>query len=291
MSQSAEPADLGPAARGVRDRGSGGAGARRRHLPILRYRSVPHHSLATAAPGSVPASVLEEQLTTLAARGWQLVGVTEALHRLSEDRARRIVALTFDDGLLDFLNAFDVLDAVGARATLYIPSGSIGTRVSRWDRGQSKLGWEEIQHLSEAGMEIGSRAVSNRPLDAHPDAAVRTEVVESKWSLEDQLGRPITSFCYPGGLAGARVRRAVAGAGYSNACTIEPLPRAGRKDDVLALPRIRVGAGDTATKIDLLVSRGRPESVGTYLARAARPVVQMTWRSAVRALHAAVPRG
>src|SRR5687768_13179095 len=71
------------------------------HLPILRYHSVSHHSPETALPGSVAVSVLEEQLTSLVASGWQLMGVTEALRRIADDKAGRIVALTFDDGLLD----------------------------------------------------------------------------------------------------------------------------------------------------------------------------------------------
>jgi peptidoglycan/xylan/chitin deacetylase (PgdA/CDA1 family) len=78
-------------------------------LPILRYRSVPHHSPDTAVPRSVPVARLEEHLTFLVTNGWRLVGITDALHILEQDASRRVVALTFDDALLDFLNAFDLL--------------------------------------------------------------------------------------------------------------------------------------------------------------------------------------
>ncbi|HYH30043.1 MAG TPA: polysaccharide deacetylase family protein, partial [Pseudonocardia sp.] len=175
----------------------------------------------------MPTSVLEDQLSSFVAGGWRLVGVTEALRRLEEDEASRVVALTFDDGLLDFLNAFEILQRTGARATLYVPTSAVGVRVSRWDPGHSRLGWEDIGHLAEAGVEIGSQSVHGRPLDVRPDAAVRSEVLESRRALEDRLALPVMSFCYPSGLASPRVRRAVVDAGYVNACTVDaPWPGA-----------------------------------------------------------------
>lgn len=74
-------------------------------MPVLRYHSVPHHSPETALPEALSASRFEEQLASLTAAGWQLVGIAEALDILRRDSSRRVVALTSDDGLLDFLNA------------------------------------------------------------------------------------------------------------------------------------------------------------------------------------------
>jgi peptidoglycan/xylan/chitin deacetylase (PgdA/CDA1 family) len=224
-------------------------------LPILRYRSVPHHSPETAAPRSVPAARLEEHLTFLVANGWRLVGITDALRILEQDDSCHVVALTFDDALLDFLNAFDLLQRVGARATLYVPTATVGTRVSRWDRGLSRLGWCHLQEIAVAGFEIGSQAVSSRPLDACPDAAVLAEIQDSKREIEGQLGQRVDSFCYPAGRSSPRLRRAVRAAGYSNACTIS-LRVAHSRDDVFGLPRLPVKASATGDRIDGLLRTG-----------------------------------
>jgi peptidoglycan/xylan/chitin deacetylase (PgdA/CDA1 family) len=259
-----------------------------RNLPVLRYHSVSHHSPETAAPGSVAASVLEEQLTFLVASGWQLLGVTEALSQLAEDAVSRVVALTFDDGLLDFLNAFDILEKLNARATLYVPTSGIGMRVSRWDRGHSRLCWEALAHLSAAGVEIGSMSVHARPLDVRPDAVVGAEVVASKRLLEARLSVPIESFCYPGGLASTRVRHAVAAAGYSNACAVEHL-WFGHQIDVLGIPRVRVRSRTTPEKLEALITGSAPSGVTRCVARTARPAWRMTSRPARRAARIALP--
>jgi peptidoglycan/xylan/chitin deacetylase (PgdA/CDA1 family) len=247
-------------------------------LPILRYRSVPHHSPETAAPRSVPAARLEEHLTFLVANGWRLVGITDALRILEQDESCRVVALTFDDALLDFLNVFDLLQRVRARATLYVPTATVGTRVSRWDRGLSRLGWCHLQEIAVAGFEIGSQAVNSRPLDACPDAAVLAEVRDSKREIEDQLGQRVDSFCYPAARSSPRLRRAVRAAGYSNACMIA-LRVARSRDDVFNLPRLCVRASATGARIDRLVRTGGGGPAVPVL-RAAAPLSRMAQRAA-----------
>ncbi|GAA5110793.1 polysaccharide deacetylase family protein [Pseudonocardia adelaidensis] len=214
------------------------------------------------------------------ASGYDAVGITDALRILSDDSSRRVVALTFDDALLDFLNAFDLLGQFKAGATLYVPTAAVGVRVSRWDRGLSKLSWEQIDQISAAGVEIGSQAMSGRHLDTCSDDALLAEVRESKRELEDRLGKPITSFCYPAGLTSARVRRAVVTGGYSNACTL--VPRTARpQDDVFGLPRLRVRPAVTGDRInDLLRTGGKGATLPVE--RIAVPAWRMARRTAVR---------
>jgi peptidoglycan/xylan/chitin deacetylase (PgdA/CDA1 family) len=224
-------------------------------LPILRYRSVPHHSPETAAPRSVPAVRLEEHLSFLVTAGFQLLGLSEALRALREDGSRRVVALTFDDALLDFLNAFDLLERFGARATLYVPTDTVGMRVSRWDRGLSRLSWYDLQEIAVAHFEIGSQSVSSRHLDFRSDAAVFAQVRDSKQEIEDHLGLRVESFCSAGGHSSHRLRRAVGAAGYSNACsTFRRVART--QDDVFNLPRLRVKPSATGCRVDGLLRSG-----------------------------------
>jgi peptidoglycan/xylan/chitin deacetylase (PgdA/CDA1 family) len=231
------------------------AGANRWRLPILRYRSVPHHSPETAAPRSVPAVRLEEHLSFLVAAGFRVVGVTDALRVLHEDGHHRVVALTFDDALLDFLNALELLELFGARSTLYVPTATVGRRPSRWDREPSRLGWWHLQEIAAAGFEIGSQSVSSRPLSGRPDTVVDIEVRDSKQEIEDRLGLRVESFCFPAGRSSRRLRDAVSAAGYSNACSMTPrVARA--QDDVFYLPRLRVRSSATGHRIDGLLRTG-----------------------------------
>jgi peptidoglycan/xylan/chitin deacetylase (PgdA/CDA1 family) len=208
-----------------------------------------------------------------------MMGITDALRILGTDRTRRVVAITFDDALLDFLNAFDLLQRFAAGATLYVPTAAVGFRVSRWDRGLSKLGWYQIDQVSAAGIEIGSQAMSGRPLDTCPDGELLAEVRESKRELEDVLGRSVTSFCYPTGITSSRIRRAVMATGYSNACSIARHP-ACSQDDVFDLPRLRVRATATGDRIDSLTRTGGRAT--TSVDRIAVPAFRMARRTALR---------
>jgi peptidoglycan/xylan/chitin deacetylase (PgdA/CDA1 family) len=207
-----------------------------------------------------------------------MVGLTEALGILRRDSASRVVALTFDDGLLDFLNAVDVLLGLGARATLYVPTATVGLRASRWDRDRSRLSWAHIRGIASAGIEIGSQAVSGRPLDT--GSSVGAELHDSRRTIEDEVGRAVSSFCYPGGRAGPQVRSAVAAAGYRNACTLGP-GTANAAHDPLMIPRIRVRPTATGPAVHDTACTGE-SGVLVRMRRLAVPAWQVTRRTAHR---------
>lgn len=241
-------------------------------LPILRYHSVSHSRPETALPGSTSAALLKQHVVGLVAAGWRLVGITQALEILHQDNSSRVVAMTFDDGLLDFLNAFELLVELNVRATLYVPTETIGVRVSRWDRGQSKLDWAALDEMRRHGVEIGSQSVRGRPLDRCQEVEMTGEIQDSKRRLEDRLASAVTSFCYPHGYSNAGVRRAVADAGYSNACTLGSRIACSTHDE-LTLPRIRVRSGVTGTTIQELVCRGE-----SGMAPRTRSIAMPAWR-------------
>jgi peptidoglycan/xylan/chitin deacetylase (PgdA/CDA1 family) len=256
------------------------AGDFRWRLPVLMYHSVPRDSRLEADPHAVPLPEFEQQLAALSADGWLLVGLTEALTVLNDDSSRRVIAVTFDDGLLDLLNAYEVLRRLGARATAYIPTGTVGSRGSS---GDARLGWSELAELSQGGMEIGSHSVSHHPLDVVPPAGLAQELVDSKKALADRLGVPVPSFCYPHGYSSSRVQRAVREAGYTNACVV------GRRiarstDDVMAVRRLHVRPGVTGDAFLRLVRHGEP-GIGPYVKPLAMPAWRLTRRAARTLLH------
>jgi peptidoglycan/xylan/chitin deacetylase (PgdA/CDA1 family) len=242
-------------------------------LPILMYHAIPPVG-GRADALHVPLDQFRTQLTTLIGDGWELLGLTEALAAKSADQHRPVLALTFDDGYTDFLGAATVMAQVGARATLYVPTGSVGE--------EGYLGWDQLIALAKSGIEIGSHSRRHRPMDTLSDRELADELRFSWADLTGQLDVPVVSFCYPHGYSSRRVRAAVAATGYANACII------GRRvarptDDRFALPRLQPTAGMSAARLRQLVARGEV-GAGPVLKRPLQPAWRVARMAGVRLL-------
>jgi len=261
-----------------------GTGDRARwRMPVLMYHGIPATAPAEPDVHKVPVAELEDQLAALTGDGWQLVGLTEALALRDADPAARVVGVTFDDGLLDFRNAVEVLQRVGARATMYVPTADVGLRLAADDPHGSRLSWSELAEVAAAGIEIGSHSVNHRTMDVLPRREVLAEVADSKKAIEDALGLAVDSFCYPHGYASRGVAAAVRAAGYSNGCIV------GRRtatsgDDPYRLPRLHVRPGVTGHSFDELVRVGEP-GLAPHVKRAATPAWRLARRTARHVLH------
>jgi len=229
-------------------------------LPVLMYHSV--STVDGRLRGlAVPPRRLREQLDALAAAGYALVGLTEALRR----NRTQTVAVTFDDGYVDFLEGLDVLREVGATATLYVNPGHVGTRMALGPL----LSWDQIRDVAGAGVEIGNHSLVHHPLDVLPEALLDKEIRESTARLADELGGPARSFAYPHGYHSARVRAAVAQYGYDNACEVGRRQVTPDHDGAATVALVRTG--------------------GPPLVPAAKRAAQPAWRAvrwaALRGLH------
>jgi peptidoglycan/xylan/chitin deacetylase (PgdA/CDA1 family) len=95
----------------------------------------------------------------------------------------------------------------------------------------------------EGTLRFEAHTLTHPNLLALPDAAAWEEIMGSKTSLEDHLGRPVVAFSYPSGLYGPRERRLVAAAGYRVAVSCEPGVNTSGSDR-LALRRSQVDRRD-----------------------------------------------
>lgn len=117
-----------------------------------------------------------------------------------------IVTLSWDDGHpLDMRIARLMADS-GLSATFYVTTSI-----------RPKLDDYQLIELSEMGMEIGSHGVTHLPLTSSPD--VQKELIESKDKLEQTIGKPVSSFCYPFGKFNRKVAISARSAGYRLART------------------------------------------------------------------------
>ena len=104
------------------------------------------------------------------------------------------------------------------------------------------LTWEEIRHMHEAGVAIGSHSMTHSRLSGLDAHRVHEEVVQSRARLEEELGASVRLFAYPFGRRDdfdEQSKLAVQRAGYQAACIAEDTnPSAAA--DLLALPRLYV---------------------------------------------------
>jgi peptidoglycan/xylan/chitin deacetylase (PgdA/CDA1 family) len=253
-------------------------------IPVLMY-----HSVSTVRSGplrtlAVPPERLSEQLDGLVQAGYRLVGLSQATDLLATGSTARLAVLTFDDGYADFLHAgLPVLAALGASATLYPVVGRLG-QPAGWLNGWADafgplLTWSQLLEVAGAGIEIGNHSLVHHPLDVLSGPQLRQEVGTSRDRLEQELQRPIRSFCYPHGYHTRAVREAVAAAGHDNACEIgRRLYRPG--DDRFAVPRLHPTPDHSGLELVTLARTGGPR-----LVPGAKRLAQPGWRLVRRVAH------
>jgi peptidoglycan/xylan/chitin deacetylase (PgdA/CDA1 family) len=245
-----------------------------------------YHSMGNPMPPgleqlSVPPDLVHDQLLALRDAGYELLGLTEALAAARD--GRRVAAVTVDDGFVDFVeHGLATLAAVGATATLYIPSRAIGGAAT-WIHGGgfSVVDDVQIREVVAAGVEIGSHGAEHVPMDVLHAAEAARHLDESRDRLAQATGRPVVSMCYPHGYHSKALRRLVARAGYANACAIGHRPHQ-LTSDPYAVQRLLVGPQHDPAAVVHLATRG-PSPWGPRAKRAVGPA----WRLArYVALHA-----
>lgn len=125
------------------------------------------------------------------------------------------IAITFDDGTVDFLtNAASVLSRFRLPATLFVNPTRVGT--------PGFLGWNELRELVAAGVSVESHGLDHRSLARLETEELRRQLSDSRWIIEDRLGRGVTFLAYPYGTFrdfNSLVKEKAKEAGYRSAFT------------------------------------------------------------------------
>ncbi|HUD11568.1 MAG TPA: polysaccharide deacetylase family protein [Candidatus Saccharimonadia bacterium] len=146
------------------------------------------------------------------------------------------VALTFDDGYENQMQAFSILEEFHMKATFYIINGG---SESDWCIGAGRkyhlpsqpaggcgdayLTWGQIRQLDKSGLiEIGGHTVDHENLASLTPSDQQFEIDASKTGIEQELGHPIYDFAYPYGEYDATTIQLVQAAGYESAVTTLP---------------------------------------------------------------------
>jgi peptidoglycan/xylan/chitin deacetylase (PgdA/CDA1 family) len=126
-----------------------------------------------------------------------------------------VVTTSWDDGDRCDLRLAEMLSAHGMAGTFYIP-------IEPFHAGR-ELSTEQMRDLATGNFEIGGHSVSHRNLTKLPYEEQLRETLDCRRILEDRLGLPIKSFCYPNGKVNQSVVRCVENAGYQGARTTRML--------------------------------------------------------------------
>ena len=85
--------------------------------------------------------------------------------------------------------------------------------------GAVMLNWQQVREMAASRVEIGSHGLTHMILTQMPLEAAKTELQESKRSIEEQLGHTVQGFSYPNGDYSDEVEALVRAEGYRYACT------------------------------------------------------------------------
>jgi peptidoglycan/xylan/chitin deacetylase (PgdA/CDA1 family) len=248
-------------------------------VPVLLYHSVRNEPTPGYERWETSPDRLRIQLDQLTAAGRTAVSLPTYARWLRGGDVilpDRPVVITFDDGFANFLDIVPLFLERACPVTMFVPTAYVGGE-SDWLAPRFRrqmLTWSQLAELDRSGIEIGSHGHLHRPIDTLRRAPLRGDVTHSRELIEDHLGHACASFAYPHGYYSQDVRRAVADAGFVQACAVKDA-MSGTGDDPMAVARLFVGWHDVADQFDrLLVAghrrRARYERVTTRGWRTAR---------------------
>jgi peptidoglycan/xylan/chitin deacetylase (PgdA/CDA1 family) len=174
-------------------------------------------------------------------------------HATGEKVERDSVSVTVDDGYRDFAeNAAPILKKCAIPATVF----ALGENPIRAELGNDYplLTAQDAAALKDAGLTVGSHALSHKKLTKLPREEALQELVESKKGVVERFGGEAEYLAYPKGAHNPQVMELAREAGYKGAVTVaERRVRVG--DDAYALPRIQV---DSTVSFNLFRAKTSP---------------------------------
>lgn len=213
-------------------------------VPVLLYHSVSDSPAPEIADFAIGPRAFSDHIEFVAKCGREAVTVGELAERLTADdpaAAENLVCVTFDDGWRDNLDAARTLAASGVPATIYVTSGYVGKPNMVDERELSEL-------AASPGIEIGAHSVTHPHLDELSVDDARREIVESRFAIEQSIGRGVDTFAYPHGAYDRHVRQVVEDAGFKSAAAVKnALSHAA--DDPFAIARWTITSHSTTDEI------------------------------------------
>lgn len=180
---------------------------------VLNYHKVDDMEISL----SVTPEDFDEQMCYLKEHGYHTITPDELYESLSgnAELPENPVLITFDDGYLDnYENAYPILKKYDFTATIFVVSGFLGKQ-------KNYMTWDNAREMEKNGIRIESHTVDHKSMTDLSDEQLRTELVESKKKIEQELGHAIHFMAYPTGTYNLHIAQMVKEAGYKGAFTIK----------------------------------------------------------------------
>jgi peptidoglycan/xylan/chitin deacetylase (PgdA/CDA1 family) len=178
---------------------------------ILTYHSIDDSGSAI----SITLDVFKEHVHWMSQRQVHIVSLDELLATDVKDPADT-VAITFDDGFANFMQAAELLTHHGLPVTLFVVTGRVGGTNAWGGRAEPGiptlplLGWSELEHLVGNSLAIGVHTRTHARLTTLPSAAVEDEMDGCSEELRARLGVGGSYLAYPYGAVDDRVAKLAA---------------------------------------------------------------------------------
>lgn len=210
--------------------------AKQARVPILMYHDiVPKKEVFF----DVTPEELAEHFQTLKDNGMTPISLDQLMTHLQTGMPlpEKPVLLTFDDGYGGhYQYVYPLMKKYGYSAVFSIYTSGVGKNT-----GRTHVSWEQLKEMAaDPLVTIASHSISHPPdLTVLPPEQIQKEVVESKATLEANLGIPIRYFTYPAGKYNEQVAGLVQTAGYQLALTMNDVDErfAGASESLLAVSR------------------------------------------------------
>jgi peptidoglycan/xylan/chitin deacetylase (PgdA/CDA1 family) len=241
-----------------------GTKGRRTATPILMYHGI-REGVGNRHPyfeTNTTPKRFREHMQFIRSRGYTVMGSPDSLRAgWALGSVKKHVVVTFDDGYRDFYtNALPILVELGIPATLYVVSGFTDDQ-NRTVNRREFMSWSEIREAHRLGMTIGSHTVNHPKLHGMDPRQVSEELKQSKQSIEDALGAPVTAFSYPFAFPEQdvnfvnMVRACLREHGYQSGVSTV-LGTATPDDDAYFLPRLPANSYDDLTFLQAKLEGG-----------------------------------
>ena len=139
--------------------------------------------------------------------------------------SKETFSIVFDDAFENvFYNALPLLKENKIPATLFVISSYIG-KENFWDyrpNGLKHMDRKMVREASDRGFEIGSHSATHKRLDKLTSHELKSEIIDSKHTIEDITGREVRYFSYPFGRYSGKVLEYIEKANYKAAFSISP---------------------------------------------------------------------
>jgi peptidoglycan/xylan/chitin deacetylase (PgdA/CDA1 family) len=185
-------------------------------IPILMYHSIANFSeipINDPNPNlshglKIPPLILNNQLELIKKNGYTTIKFEDLSNyiKYKQPLPTKPIILTFDDGWADNTIAFNKLKDLGMIGNFAIVSSFLDK--------PGRLSSAQVKEFSDNNMEISSHSVTHGNLSIMTSANLKNELVNSKKTLEDLIGKEVNTIVYPTGAYNNAVIDAAKAAGY-----------------------------------------------------------------------------